>query len=85
MPGSLWSGPARSLKDGVPGRYFTLRRTPRPPCTEGVAWNVIAQPITMSKAQIAAFTGAFAEPNNRPTQKLGSRTLVVDTAVAVGH
>lgn len=56
-----------------------------PPCTEGVTWNVMVQPITMSKAQIASFTAAFAEPNNRPTQKLGTRPLAVDTTVALGH
>jgi carbonic anhydrase len=56
-----------------------------PPCTEGVSWNVMAQPITMSKAQITALTGAFAEPNNRPTQKLGGRSLTVDSTVAMGH
>ena len=55
-----------------------------PPCTEGVSWNVMAQPITMSKAQIAALTGAFEEPNNRPTQKLGTRPLLVDTTVSLG-
>jgi carbonic anhydrase len=55
-----------------------------PPCTEGVSWNVMAQPITMSKAQITALTGAFEEPNNRPTQKLGSRPLLVDTTVSLG-
>jgi carbonic anhydrase len=56
-----------------------------PPCTEGVTWNVMAQPITMSKAQIASFTAAFAEPNNRPTQKLGARPLAVDSTVDLGH
>lgn len=55
-----------------------------PPCTEGVAWNVMAQPITMSKAQIATLTAAFAEPNNRPTQRLGVRPLQVDTTVSLG-
>ena len=39
----------------------------------------------MSKAQIAALTGAFAEPNNRPTQKLAGRPLVLDTTASLGH
>lgn len=54
-----------------------------PPCSEGVAWNLMAQPITMSKAQITAITSHFAEPNNRPTQQLGSRELQLDISVAV--
>ena len=54
-----------------------------PPCSEGVAWNLMAQPITMSKAQIAELTSRFAEPNNRPTQQLGSRALELDISVAV--
>lgn len=55
-----------------------------PPCSEGVDWNVMAQPVTMSKAQIAAITAKFHEPNNRPIQKLGSRELLLDVSVSVG-
>ncbi len=45
-----------------------------PPCTEGVAWIVIKQPLTMSAGQIAAFAQLY--PNNfRPVQPLGSRVL----------
>ncbi len=54
-----------------------------PPCSEGVDWNVMAQPITMSKAQIAAITAKFHEPNNRPVQKLGSRELLLDVSVSL--
>ena len=52
-----------------------------PPCTEGVDWNVMAQPITMSKTQIDAIVGALHEPNNRPIQPLGARPLVLDSNV----
>ena len=45
-----------------------------PPCTEGVAWTVFAEPIEMSAAQIAAFTAAY-DSNARPVQPLGERTL----------
>ena len=55
-----------------------------PPCSEGVDWNVMAQPVTMSKAQIAAITAKFHEPNNRPVQKLGSRELLLDVSVSLG-
>jgi carbonic anhydrase len=45
-----------------------------PPCTEGIAWTVFAEPIEMSPEQIAAFTGAYSG-NARPVQPLGDREL----------
>ena len=49
-----------------------------PPCSEGVKWNVMTEPIEMSETQLAAFTSIF-EGNNRPTQPLDGRTLIEDT------
>lgn len=49
-----------------------------PPCSEGVAWNVMATPITASAAQIAAFS-ARHPANARPLQPLGERTLSIET------
>ncbi|MDE0220468.1 MAG: carbonic anhydrase family protein [Spirochaetaceae bacterium] len=45
-----------------------------PPCTEGVSWIVMTEPVTLSAAQIAAF-GALYPRNFRPVQPLGRRTL----------
>jgi carbonic anhydrase len=45
-----------------------------PPCSEGVAWTVFAEPIEMSAEQIAAFTAAY-DSNARPVQPLGDRDL----------
>ncbi len=46
-----------------------------PPCTEGVAWIVLTEPLTLSAGQIDAFAAIF--PNNyRPVQPLGERVLV---------
>ena len=45
-----------------------------PPCTEGVAWIVMSEPVTLSAAQIRAF-GALYARNFRPVQPLGRRTL----------
>lgn len=46
-----------------------------PPCSESVAWAVLAQPITVSEAQIAAF--ARLHPGNaRPVQPLNRRFLL---------
>ena len=46
-----------------------------PPCSEGVHWFVLAEPIELSKEQIDAFT-ALVDDNNRPTQSLHGRPLV---------
>lgn len=45
-----------------------------PPCSEGVSWNVFTTPITMSSAQIAAYTGLY-DNNYRPVQPLNGRDL----------
>ena len=45
-----------------------------PPCSEGVAWFVLREPIEASKAQIAGFR-AIIDGNNRPTQPLHGRTV----------
>ncbi len=45
-----------------------------PPCTEGVSWIVMTEPVTLSGAQIAAM-GALYPRNFRPIQPLGRRSL----------
>ena len=45
-----------------------------PPCTEGVAWVILAEPLTLSAAQVDAF-GAIYPNNRRPAQPLGERVL----------
>jgi carbonic anhydrase len=47
-----------------------------PPCSEGVTWLVLNEPIEMSKKQIEAF-GKIVEKNNRPVQPVNGRTLRV--------
>ena len=49
-----------------------------PPCSEGVKWHVLADPIAVSAEQIAAFAELF-EMNARPTQPLNGR-LVIEAA-----
>jgi carbonic anhydrase len=46
-----------------------------PPCSEGVRWFVLTQPISMSAAQIEKFEAAAA-PNARPIQALNGRLLI---------
>lgn len=45
-----------------------------PPCSEIVRWLVLAQPVTLSSEQIAAF-GAIYEVNARPVLPLNTRDL----------
>jgi carbonic anhydrase len=45
-----------------------------PPCTEGVLWMVLKQPVTLSKAQYKLFTQIY--PNNaRPVQDVNGRPV----------
>ena len=44
-----------------------------PPCTEGVSWIVMSEPVSLSAAQITAF-GALHPRNFRPPQPLRGRT-----------
>jgi Carbonic anhydrase len=45
-----------------------------PPCSQGVKWIVLQNPITASQAQIDAFTNIF-QVNARPVQDLNGRTI----------
>jgi carbonic anhydrase len=45
-----------------------------PPCSQGVKWFVLKNPITASQAQIDAFTNIF-QVNARPVQNLNGRTI----------
>lgn len=45
-----------------------------PPCTEGLQWIVLAEPITASPAQILQIRNVI-DNNARPTQRLQGRTI----------
>ncbi|MCF6205172.1 MAG: carbonic anhydrase family protein [Methylococcaceae bacterium] len=47
-----------------------------PPCTEGVLWLVMKQPVTITKEQINQFTGVMYQPNNRPVQSINARPVL---------
>ncbi|WP_445144142.1 carbonic anhydrase [Dyella sp. Tek66A03] len=49
-----------------------------PPCTEGVHWIVLAQPVEMSRAQIGNFAKIFHD-NHRPLQKINGRQIDSET------
>lgn len=47
-----------------------------PPCSEGVTWIVLKQPLTLSDAQREMFRHAMPHDNNRPTQSLNDHVIV---------
>lgn len=47
-----------------------------PPCSEGVLWLVMKQPVQISRAQVAAFEAVMHHLNNRPVQPLNARAVM---------
>lgn len=47
-----------------------------PPCSEGVWWLVMKQPVSASKAQIEQFAKVMGHPNNRPVQPVNARAVL---------
>lgn len=47
-----------------------------PPCSEGVRWLVMKEPMQVSQAQIDAFKAVMHHPNNRPVQPLHGRLVL---------
>jgi carbonic anhydrase len=47
-----------------------------PPCSEGVLWLVMKQPITVSKEQIQQFRDMMQQPTNRPIQPINARPVL---------
>lgn len=56
-------------------RYYGSLTTP--PCSEGVRWNVLSDPVEASAEQLKAFQALY-KGNNRPLQPVNNRTVVVD-------
>jgi carbonic anhydrase len=68
------------LGDLLPKRRLACRymgSLTTPPCSEGVRWFVLAEPIELSAEQIAEFAEIY-DHNNRPTQPLRGRSLVLE-------
>ncbi|MOA27760.1 Carbonic anhydrase precursor [compost metagenome] len=47
-----------------------------PPCSEGVTWVVLKNPMTLSATQLEKFTHTMHHDNNRPVQSLHGRVVV---------
>lgn len=46
-----------------------------PPCTEGVKWFVLKNPVQLSESQLKDFTAVMPK-NNRPVQAINARTIL---------
>jgi len=47
-----------------------------PPCSEGVRWLVLKEPVTASRAQMEAFAHVMHHSNSRPVQALNARLVL---------
>lgn len=75
-PEGLTLDPAAVLPaDRTYARYSGSLTTP--PCTEGVAWHMLQQPIEASAEQLARFAALYSG-TNRPVQPLHERALELD-------
>jgi len=54
--------------------YAYMGSLTTPPCSEGVHWHVLKQPVELSRDQLAAFRKLYPM-NARPTQKLNGRKV----------
>ena len=57
------------------GYYRYMGSLTTPPCSEGVSWFVLAEPVAMSRAQLDKFTRTVGA-NNRPLQARNHRLLL---------
>jgi carbonic anhydrase len=62
------------------GAYYFAGSLTTPPCTEGVAWLVLADTITASSEQIAKLRKAANGANARPVQPLNNRPVITIVA-----
>jgi len=65
---------AAGLLPAARGYYKYFGSLTTPPCTEGVRWQVLKQPVEVSKDQVSAFHKLY-KTNARPVQPLNGRTV----------
>jgi len=56
-----------------------------PPCSEGVRWFVLKEPVNMSSGQVEMYTSIFDAPTNRPVQPIQGREIITNGAPSLAH
>jgi carbonic anhydrase len=69
---------AAELLPESPTTYRYAGSLTTPPCTEGVSWLLMSEPVAVSEEQLAAL-GAVVGGNNRPLQPVNDREVVEDS------
>jgi carbonic anhydrase len=87
----LWAQMPRKAGDRqtMPGRFSASELLPAnkdyyrfngslttPPCTEGVWWFVMKEPLTVSQAQVDSFLEVMHHENNRPVRPVNARPIL---------
>jgi carbonic anhydrase len=75
-PVSLASFDPAAVLPAKRGYYKFTGSLTTPPCSDGVRWQVLKQPVELSKGQIAAFRRLY-KMNARPVQPLNGRVVEV--------
>ncbi|KAL4197115.1 hypothetical protein AMTRI_Chr04g186550 [Amborella trichopoda] len=68
----------RNIKMGSRKYYRYMGSLTTPPCTQGVAWNVVKKVNTISRQQLSLLRAAVrgkAEANARPAQPINKRRV----------
>ena len=68
-----------TINELLPSRreYYTYTGSlTTPPCSEGVLWIVLEQPVRVSKKQIRRFVDVMGTVTNRPVQPAHLRTII---------
>jgi carbonic anhydrase len=75
---SLAANALRNLerKQRVANYYRYSGSLTSPPCTEGVRWFIMNNPLTLSKPHFQQFRQAIKQDNNRPVQALNARIVL---------
>ena len=67
------------MRNSNTGYYRYMGSLTTPPCSEGVNWYLLTQPITASMEQIKKFADAV-DANNRPIQPVNNRLVLAPVA-----
>lgn len=66
--------PTDLLPDDIIGYYHYEGSLTTPPCTEGVQWLILANPLKIGQEQIDCFAAIYKQ-NNRPIQQSNGRDV----------